>query len=160
MLVHACPCSWLWQMVVYAVTRTLRVAQLSVDGGGEKGVPVTIGDNVWLGGGEIVCPAVCTVVLRGESTVLRHDSPWTAASMRLDPAEDHGISITAPMCCQPATVCLTTSPARQHRVITDLPARLATSPDSRDQHKSKITQTLKPPCSGHGVLSRLPGLAP
>ncbi|MGI5466590.1 sugar O-acetyltransferase [Streptomyces sp. CA-132043] len=34
--------------------------------GWEKGVPVTIGDNVWLGGGVIVCPGVTI----GENTVV------------------------------------------------------------------------------------------
>ncbi|UUN28360.1 sugar O-acetyltransferase [Streptomyces sp. FIT100] len=34
--------------------------------GWEKGVPITIGDNVWLGGGVIVCPGVTI----GENTVV------------------------------------------------------------------------------------------
>jgi maltose O-acetyltransferase len=34
--------------------------------GWEKGEPITIGDNVWLGGGVIVCPGVVI----GENTVV------------------------------------------------------------------------------------------
>ncbi|AEW97581.1 MULTISPECIES: sugar O-acetyltransferase [Streptomycetaceae] len=45
--------------------------------GWEKGVPVTIGDNVWLGGGVIVCPGVTigadTVV--GAGSVVTRDLP-------------------------------------------------------------------------------------
>ncbi|MGC5342025.1 sugar O-acetyltransferase [Streptomyces sp. DT171] len=45
--------------------------------GWEKGVPVTIGDNVWLGGGVIVCPGVTigadTVV--GAGAVVTKDLP-------------------------------------------------------------------------------------
>ncbi|MBO8186258.1 sugar O-acetyltransferase [Streptomyces spirodelae] len=45
--------------------------------GWEKGVPVTIGDNVWLGGGVIVCPGVTigadTVV--GAGSVVTKDLP-------------------------------------------------------------------------------------
>ncbi|MGP3973901.1 sugar O-acetyltransferase [Streptomyces sp. 8N114] len=45
--------------------------------GWEKGVPITIGDNVWLGGGVIVCPGVTigpdTVV--GAGTVVTKDLP-------------------------------------------------------------------------------------
>lgn len=37
------------------------------------------------------------------------------------------------MCRQSATVCLVKSPSRQHRVIVDLPSRLATLPDPRDR---------------------------
>ncbi|MFE9139633.1 transposase family protein [Streptomyces sp. NPDC007355] len=37
------------------------------------------------------------------------------------------------MCRKSATVCLIKSPTRQHRAITDLPARLATLPDPRDR---------------------------
>ncbi|MGW2740988.1 ISAs1 family transposase [Streptomyces sp. NPDC001450] len=37
------------------------------------------------------------------------------------------------MCRQSATVCLVKSPSRQHRVIGDLPSRLATLPDPRDR---------------------------
>lgn len=45
--------------------------------GWEKGVPITIGDNVWLGGGAIVCPGVTigsnTVV--GAGSVVTKDLP-------------------------------------------------------------------------------------
>ncbi|MBY6304273.1 sugar O-acetyltransferase [Streptomyces clavuligerus] len=45
--------------------------------GWEKGLPITIGDNVWLGGGVIVCPGVTigenTVV--GAGTVVTRDLP-------------------------------------------------------------------------------------
>jgi maltose O-acetyltransferase len=45
--------------------------------GWEKGLPVTIGDNVWLGGGTIVCPGVTigsdTVV--GAGSVVTRDLP-------------------------------------------------------------------------------------
>ncbi|MEV4442412.1 sugar O-acetyltransferase [Streptomyces sp. NPDC049577] len=42
--------------------------------GWEKGVPVTIGDNVWLGGGVIVCPGVTI----GEDTVVGAGAVVTA----------------------------------------------------------------------------------
>ncbi|WP_405551049.1 transposase family protein [Streptomyces globisporus] len=58
-----------------------------------------------------------------------------------DPAEDHGTIITASMCRQSATVCLTKSPTAAQRGVNGVTERLSVLRDPRDRRGRRYSLT-------------------